>query len=276
MQARAMSAAQNASVVRLLRERRNNRFGKSLRLSDLRELRNCEQVAAVCYRVRRQAIEFLLVRTRGGSRWTFPKGSAEPGLTHAQAAALEAFEEAGVRGRIQEDSFARYTKRLSRGKRAASRRGSMTVNAHLCEVLRLVTPKEKGRDRTWFSTTQAKERLKEGRRDTDAAEFTRIVDAAVASLERRYNNPATDRTQILLFEQGQNRDALQTVHFEAAPQIRGRQPWTEFVPNTRVGAARSTAFPVEQPRKLLPAVLQFNPGSGANPLSKSEADGKKP
>lgn len=91
---------------------------KFVRLSQLRKSRECEQVAAVCYRVRGGEIEFLLVRTRGSGRWTFPKGSAEPGLTHAQAAALEAFEEAGVHGRIEEASFARYV----RGKRGSERK----------------------------------------------------------------------------------------------------------------------------------------------------------
>src|ERR1700683_5047142 len=82
-----------------------------VRLSQLRKLCECEQVAAVCYRLRGTTIEFLLVRTRGGGRWTFPKGSAEPGLTHAQAAALEAFEEAGVHGRIEATSFATDVRR---------------------------------------------------------------------------------------------------------------------------------------------------------------------
>src|SRR5438132_1564227 len=65
------------------------------RVSQVRRLRKCQQVAAVCYRIRGSNIEFLLVQTRGG-RWTFPKGGVEPALTHAQAAALEAYEEAGV------------------------------------------------------------------------------------------------------------------------------------------------------------------------------------
>src|SRR2546427_12586408 len=67
------------------------------RVSQVRRLRKCQQVAAVCYRIRGSGIEFLLVQTRGG-RWTFPKGGVEPGLTHAQAAALEAYEEAGAHG----------------------------------------------------------------------------------------------------------------------------------------------------------------------------------
>src|SRR5712692_9992400 len=118
-----------------------------IRLSRLRKLRACKQVAAVCYRVRKAEIEFLLVQTRNG-RWTFPKGSAEPGLTHAQAAALEAFEEAGVHGRMEEVSFTRYVQR-KRGK--MRRLTELSVSAHLCEVLRLVPPPELSRNPTWFS-----------------------------------------------------------------------------------------------------------------------------
>src|SRR6059058_1167396 len=88
---------------------------KVFRVSQVRRLRKCQQVAAVCYRIRGGGIEFLLVQTRGG-RWTFPKGGVEPGLTHAQAAALEAYEEAGVHGRMEEEvSFTRYVRRKGSG-----------------------------------------------------------------------------------------------------------------------------------------------------------------
>src|SRR5258708_11549757 len=82
---------------------------KFVALSHLRRLRGCEQVAAVCYRMRGVALEFLLVQTRGG-RWIFPKGSAGPGLTPAQAAALGGYEEAGACGRMGEAAFARSTR----------------------------------------------------------------------------------------------------------------------------------------------------------------------
>jgi 8-oxo-dGTP pyrophosphatase MutT (NUDIX family) len=87
-----------------------------------------QQVAAVCYRASAHGIEFLLVRTRGG-RWIFPKGGVEPGLTQAQSAALEAFEEAGVHGRIEEMAFARYRvdksadKKSGRDKRGGNGQG---------------------------------------------------------------------------------------------------------------------------------------------------------
>src|SRR6478736_6918070 len=113
---------------------------KFIRLAELRKLKACEQVAAVCYRVRAGEVEFLLVQT-GKGRWIFPKGSVEPGLTHAQAAALEAFEEAGVHGRMEEACFTRYLRRKrpkARDSAVKSSRKDLPVNAHLCEVLRLV------------------------------------------------------------------------------------------------------------------------------------------
>src|SRR6184192_3274430 len=125
---------------------------KVFRVSQVRRLRKCQQVAAVCYRIRGSGIEFLLVQTRGG-RWTFPKGGVEPGLTHAQAAALEAYEEVGV-------------------------------SAHLCEVLRLGPPQEFNRNRTWFSAEKAKRRLREERSPDYGAELARVVDRAVARVQR--------------------------------------------------------------------------------------------
>ena len=156
--------------------------GEFVRLAHLRKLRQCEQVAAVCYRVRNNAIEFLLVET-GGGRWTFPKGSAEPGLTHAQAAALEAYEEAGVHGRIEEASFVRYIGR----KRRESRNSTvmeLVVSAHLCEVSRLDPPQESNRNRTWFSPADAKSKLKKDRPAEEGTELARVVDRAMARIRR--------------------------------------------------------------------------------------------
>lgn len=163
---------------------------KVLRLSHLRRLKSCEQVAAVCYRMRSGGIEFLLVQTRGG-RWTFPKGSAEPGLTHAQAAALEAFEEAGVHGRMEETSFACYVRRKRSGARRSAAK-EITVNAHLCEVSRLDPPQEANRNRTWFSLEKAKRRLRQDRDPDYGAELARVVDRATARVRRirEWNPPA--------------------------------------------------------------------------------------
>src|SRR5437762_4310364 len=151
-----------------------NADAKFLRLSKLRSLRETEQVAAVCYRMRGADIEFLLVQT-GGGRWIFPKGCVEPGLTHAQAAAIEAFEEAGVHGRIEERPFSRYSVRRPVKRNS----GKQTVMAHLCEVLRLGPPQESGRNRTWFTVEKTKRRLREDRTAEEGTELARVVSRAV-------------------------------------------------------------------------------------------------
>jgi 8-oxo-dGTP pyrophosphatase MutT (NUDIX family) len=157
---------------------------KFVRLSHLRRLRGDQQVAAVCYRVRGVDIEFLLVQTRGSGRWTFPKGSAEPGLTHAHAAALEAFEEAGVHGRMEEASFASYIRRKTGASRKPASSRKQTVIAHLCEVTRLEAPQEFDRNPTWFSPEKAKRCLREDRGAEYAADLARVVERAVARIQR--------------------------------------------------------------------------------------------
>jgi len=182
---------------------------KFLRLAQLRKLRRCEQVAAVCFRVRSTGIEFLLVRTRK-ERWIFPKGRAEPGLTHAQAAALEAFEEAGVHGRMEEVSFTRYIQR----KRANMRRSAATelsVSAHLCEVLRLGPPQEFNREPTWFSAEKAKRRLREDRAPEHGAELARVVDRAVNRIQRLRS--VANLTPDVRRPERQKKDSLQKVRF---------------------------------------------------------------
>jgi 8-oxo-dGTP pyrophosphatase MutT (NUDIX family) len=179
---------------------------KFFRLAHLRRMRGCPQVAAVCYRVRGESIEFLLVQTRGSGRWTFPKGSAEPGLTHAQAAALEAFEEAGVHGRMEEASFAAYVRRKPGASRKSSTSKQQTVVAHLCEVTRLEAPQEFDRTPTWFSPEKAKRSLREDRSADYAADLARVVDRAVARIRRQ-------RLDAVTVAAPQRKDGLQKVQF---------------------------------------------------------------
>ena len=193
---------------------------KFFRIAQLRRLCECEKVAAVCYRVNGHGIEFLLVQTRGG-RWTFPKGSAEPGLTHAQAAALEAYEEAGVHGRMEEAPFSRYRRR----KRQSGQR-EIVVNAHLCEVSRLETPPERKRNPTWFAPEEAKRRLRKDRAVEDGTELARVVGRAVVRIQQLRGAigslaemPLLEASELDRQEIGgqklsaQKKDALQKVQF---------------------------------------------------------------
>jgi 8-oxo-dGTP pyrophosphatase MutT (NUDIX family) len=142
------------------------------------------QAAAVCYRWNSNTIEFLLVRTRGG-RWTFPKGGIVPGYSSAESAALEAMEEAGVRGRIERTPFARYRARKHAKEKSSS--VELTVQAHLCEVLTTCPPEETGRRPTWFYRESAKKRLREDRLPMDASELERVVNQAASRIQRLRN-----------------------------------------------------------------------------------------
>jgi 8-oxo-dGTP pyrophosphatase MutT (NUDIX family) len=256
-----------------------------VRLSQLRKLCECEQVAAVCYRMRGTALEFLLVRTRGGAgRWTFPKGSTEQGLTHAQAAALEAFEEAGVHGRIEEISFARYHREPIPGKDRTLRPGKkrVAVNAYLCEVLRLSPPQEAKRDRTWFSAEEARRRLRQRREKGDGAEFTRLVDKAVARIRQLRGNIGTvnDTAQALPSQQNPLRlsrlqkDALQKVQFDFAEVYGAERVLTSHI-RRQPGDTRVSATTLDvHSREILPCeILEF--GRAREKKSKALGAGTK-
>ena len=56
------------------------------------------QVAALCWRKAGSGKEVLLITSRDTGRWIVPKGWPIEGLSPAQSALREAWEEAGVRG----------------------------------------------------------------------------------------------------------------------------------------------------------------------------------
>ena len=179
-----------------------------------------KQVAAVCYRVRDGNIDFLLVRTRKG-RWIFPKGGVKAGLTCAESAALEAMEEAGAHGRIEEAPFTSYSLKKGRGD------NSPPVKAYLCAVMRIDPPQETYRDPTWFSETNAKQRLRECRSQEDAAEFARVIDTAVTRIRRQQNGTTPMR------------DALQRVQFES-PAVSGDTEAASLIHSLKADRAEAT------------------------------------
>lgn len=229
-----------------------------VRLSQLAKLGRCVQVAAVCYRIKNGGIEFLLVRTSGGQRWTFPKGSAERGLTGAQAAALEAFEEAGVHGRIEEQAFANYRRRVA-GR--ASEKSGIRIQAHLCEVRRLSPAKEAGRKRTWFGVEACKARLREARDEREASEFVRVIDRAVGRIQTsvfaKRDEPAQSRQETAL--RPAKKDALQQVKFDFAEACGPLQSYRLRRNRANGNAGRETSLP-SLPRETLDCeILEFQP-----------------
>jgi len=140
------------------------------------------QVAAVCYRWRGAALEFLLVNTNGGNKWTFPKGSADARLSHSQAAEREAAEEAGAFGTIEPRHFHLYI----HSKGVFWQPGGVqefVVKAFLMEVHIMRRPAEEHRRPTWVSAEEAKRRLAKGREVKYARELEAVIDRALERIQ---------------------------------------------------------------------------------------------
>lgn len=151
------------------------------------------RVAAVCYRVRNLNVEFLLVNTSSG-KWTFPKGRLEPRMTGSETAALEAWEEAGAKGRIEEDFFASYVD-YKRSLGSDSRTRELVIAAYLMEVHTTVKPQESGRNPNWFSPQEAKTQLANGRPSKYSIQIASIVDAAMEQLAVKHARMLASRSR---------------------------------------------------------------------------------
>ena len=140
------------------------------------------QVAAVCYRRQGKSVEFLLVNTNGGNKWTFPKGAPETRLSHSQSAEREAAEEAGALGMIEPRHFHLYL----HSKGVFWQPGGVqeyVVKAFLMEVHRLRQPDEAQRRPTWFSPEEARQRLARGREVKYAHELQAVIDRALERID---------------------------------------------------------------------------------------------
>jgi len=139
------------------------------------------QVAAVCYRRRGGAIEFLLVNTNSGNKWTFPKGAPETHLSHSQAAEREALEEAGAVGLIEPRHFHLYLHSKGVFWQAQGVQ-EFVVKAFLLEVQQVQGSHEELRNPTWFTAVDARKILAKGREVKYAKEIQAVVDRALEHL----------------------------------------------------------------------------------------------
>lgn len=118
------------------------------------------QFGALCYRIKDGHTQVLLITSRQSKRWILPKGWPEPGMTPARAALKEAWEEAGVEGKAHDMCLGlfSYNKVMERG-------GPLpcAVMVYPVRVSRLAQkwPEAGQRQRKWFKTRKASERVAE-------------------------------------------------------------------------------------------------------------------
>jgi 8-oxo-dGTP pyrophosphatase MutT (NUDIX family) len=139
------------------------------------------QTAAVCYRRRGSSVEFLLVNTSGGGKWTFPKGDTDANLSHSKAAEREAWEEAGAHGRIESRHFHLYVHSKGVFWKSPGVQ-EFVVKAFLMEIEYTKNSHEPLRNPTWFTPAEAKKVLGKGREVKYAAEIQAVIDRALECL----------------------------------------------------------------------------------------------
>lgn len=131
------------------------------------------QYAALPYRFT-DGLEILLITSRETGRWLLPKGWPMKAKKAHSAAAREALEEAGVRGRIGKSAIGRYSygKRLSNGAVLAC-----TVEVYPLAVERQMSrwPEQGQRSIGWFSSQDAASLVAE-------AELASLIEAFAASV----------------------------------------------------------------------------------------------
>ena len=94
-----------------------------------------------------------MVTSTKKKRWVIPKGVKELHLSSKQSAIKEAWEEAGIRGKVCKPSIGAY--------RYRKWGGICTVKVFAMEVSKVVRKWEESfRDREWFSHREALRRIK--------------------------------------------------------------------------------------------------------------------
>lgn len=118
------------------------------------------QYAALPFRTTKTGSEVLLVTSRDSGRWIIPKGWPKKTMTPYRLALLEAYEEAGVRGKIGRDPIGEYAyvKRFDDRKDVLCRVGVYPLQVK--EELKS-WPEKKERERRWVSPAEAAELVEE-------------------------------------------------------------------------------------------------------------------
>jgi 8-oxo-dGTP pyrophosphatase MutT (NUDIX family) len=122
--------------------------------------KSSQQYAALPWRHSGAGIEVLLISSRETKRWVLPKGWPIEGLTPAETALREAYEEAGIGGQIDNKPIGTYIygKRLTNG-----RERLVTVDVFPLEVMvqHPSWPEQEERTLLWTLRNEAAELVHE-------------------------------------------------------------------------------------------------------------------
>ena len=118
------------------------------------------QYGVLPYRVdAARGLQILLITSKERGRWVIPKGNPIPAFLNHESAAREAFEEAGVEGRIATSPIGSF--RYDKRRRAGAADAIVTVYPLLVTREAGDWPERGERTRRWFSPAEAAEAVEE-------------------------------------------------------------------------------------------------------------------
>lgn len=114
------------------------------------------QSAAIPYRIKNGELQILVISSSGNNHWGVPKGIIEPGYSASASAAIEAWEEAGIKGVISEQMLDCYQYKKWGG--------TCTVQVYPMTVNEMVIDtewEESHRKREWLAVKKASSLIKQ-------------------------------------------------------------------------------------------------------------------
>ncbi|TNF99955.1 MAG: NUDIX hydrolase [Gammaproteobacteria bacterium] len=130
------------------------------------------QSSVIPYRIRKGKPEILVISSSKNKHWVVPKGIKDPGLSPQNSAAKEAWEEAGVEGRVKGKPIGSYE--------YEKWGATCTVDVYPMKVTKVIPEDkwhERHRGREWVKPEVAAERLKQ-------AELAPMVEKLAAKLNK--------------------------------------------------------------------------------------------
>ena len=128
-----------------------------------------EQAGVIAHRTRQNGEEILLVTSRSTGRWVIPKGYIEPELTARESAAMEAYEEAGIKGHVHRSPLGVYKHGTG---------STRKVIVFLMDVRRELAdwPEANERKRRWMAPSEAIDAVEE-------KDLKELISIAIEALE---------------------------------------------------------------------------------------------
>jgi 8-oxo-dGTP pyrophosphatase MutT (NUDIX family) len=128
------------------------------------------------------ALEILVVTTRQSRRWIVPKGWPIKRLTPSKSAAREAFEEAGVRGKISPRPIGAFTYRKTTGQTADDPNYEVKIFPLLVKRQSASWPESEQRVAQWVDPEKAIALIREPELKAIVAKFAKRAAVAASKL----------------------------------------------------------------------------------------------